>query len=161
MPNWCRGDLKVRGTKENIKKFLLEGLQPISKGLFNPERVETEVICDDTWEFSIKSETGAFYIVGTRRDFIECEVIETSINDWEEDEEKVIVLEDYKAAWGIDAESLAAISEKFKIDFKILGFEQGMEFNQDIEVIKGKIIKDIEIKFDDYEWECIRPHIGG
>lgn len=161
MPNWCRGDLKVRGTKENIRKFLLEGLQPISKGFLSPELVETEIICDDTWEFSIKSETGAFYILGTRRNFIDGEKIETDINDWEDDEEKVIVIEDYKAAWGIDADHLASISEKFNIDFKILGFEQGMEFNQDIEVINGKIIKDEEIKFYDYKWESIRPHIGG
>lgn len=161
MPNWCKGDLKVRGTKENIRKFLLDGLEPISKGFLNPEIVETEIICDDTWEFSIKSETGAFYILGTRRNFIDGEIIETDINDWEDDEEKVIVIKDYKAAWGIYADNLASISEKFNIDFKILGFERGMEFNQDIEIIKGKIIKDEEIKFYDYKWESIRPHIGG
>lgn len=160
MPNWCKGDLKVRGTKENIKKFLLEGLQPISKGFLNLEPVETQIICDDDWEFKIKSETGAFYINGTRRNFIDNDIIETYINEWE-DEEGVIVLEDYKAAWGIETEPLAAISEKFNIDFKILGFEQGMEFNQDVEIIKGKIIKDEEIEFYDYKWECIRPHIGG
>lgn len=160
MPNWIKGDLKVRGAKENIRRFLLEGLKPIPKGLFNPEQVETEIVCDDEWEFSIKSKTSSFYIIGTRRNFIDREKIETYINDWE-DEEGVIVLEDYKAAWGIEVESLAEISEKFNIDFKILGFEPGMEFNQDVEIIKGEIIKDEEIKFDDYQWECIRPHIGG
>ncbi|MBB5146203.1 hypothetical protein HNQ35_001404 [Cerasibacillus quisquiliarum] len=36
-----------------------------------------------------------------------------------------------------------------------------MEFNQDIEINKGEIIKDEEIKFDDYEWECIYPNLGG
>lgn len=29
MPNWCEGTLKVRGTKENVKKFVLEGLHPV------------------------------------------------------------------------------------------------------------------------------------
>ena len=29
MPNWCRGTLRVRGTKENLTKFVLEGLQPV------------------------------------------------------------------------------------------------------------------------------------
>lgn len=29
MPNWCAGTLRVRGTKENLTKFVLEGLQPI------------------------------------------------------------------------------------------------------------------------------------
>lgn len=29
MPNWCEGSLKVRGTKRNMTKFILEGLHPV------------------------------------------------------------------------------------------------------------------------------------
>ena len=29
MPNWCEGSLKVRGTKGNMTKFILEGLHPV------------------------------------------------------------------------------------------------------------------------------------
>lgn len=154
MANWICGDLKIRGTKENIKKFLIEGL--ISTG----SKIKPEITCDDKWKFSIKSNTDSFYIKGTRRSFIEKEEIYTYINDWEDDEERVIVLE-YKSAWGIDVVGLVNLSKEFNIDFKILGFELGMEFNQDVEIIKGKIIKNEEITFDDYEWQCIRPHIGG
>lgn len=154
MANWICGDLKVRGTKENIKKFLIEGL--ISTG----SKIKPEITCDDMWKFSIRSNTDSFYIKDTRRSFIEKEEIHTYINDWEDDEERVIVLE-YKSAWGIDVVGLVNLSKEFNIDFKILGFELGMEFNQDVEIVKGKVIKDEEITFDDYEWECIRPHIGG
>lgn len=154
MANWICGDLKVRGTKENIKKFLIEGL--ISTG----SKIKPEITCDDKWKFSIRSNTDSFYIKGTRRSFIEKEGIYTYINDWEDDEERVIVLE-YKSAWGIDVVGLVNLSKEFNIDFKILGFELGMEFNQDVEIIKGEVIKNEEITFDDYEWECIRPHIGG
>ena len=154
MANWICGDLKIRGTKENIKKFLIEGL--ISTG----SKIKPEITCDDKWKFSIKSNTDSFYIKGTRRSFIEKEEIYTYINDWEDDKERVIVLE-YKSAWGIDVVGLVNLSKEFNIDFKILGFELGMEFNQDVEIIKGKIIKNEEITFDDYEWQCIRPHIGG
>ena len=154
MPNWICGDLKVRGTKENIKKFLIEGL--ISTG----SKIRPEIIRDDTWKFSIRSNTDFFYIKDTRRSFIEKEEIHTYINDWEDDEERVIVLE-YKSAWGIDVVGLVNLSKEFNIDFKILGFELGMEFNQDVEIIKCEVIKNEEITFDDYEWECIRPHIGG
>ena len=154
MANWICGDLKIRGTKENIKKFLIEGL--ISTG----SKIKPEITCDDKWKFSIKSNTDSFYIKGTRRSFIEKEEIYTYINDWEDDEERVIVLE-YKSAWGIDVVGLVNLSKEFNIDFKILGFELGMEFNQDVEIVKGEVIKNEEITFDDYEWECIRPHIGG
>ena len=115
MPNWICGDLKVRGTKENIKKFLIEGL--ISTG----SKIRPEIIRDDTWKFSIRSNTDFFYIKDTRRSFIEKEEIHTYINDWEDDEERVIVLE-YKSAWGIDVVGLVNLSKEFNIDFKILGF---------------------------------------
>ena len=29
MANWCKGSLKVRGTKGNMTKFILEGLKPV------------------------------------------------------------------------------------------------------------------------------------
>lgn len=30
MPNWCVGVLKVRGNKDNLISFILEGLQPVN-----------------------------------------------------------------------------------------------------------------------------------
>lgn len=30
MPNWCKGTLRVRGTKEDLTKFVLEGLNPVT-----------------------------------------------------------------------------------------------------------------------------------
>lgn len=30
MPNWCAGTLRVRGTKDNLTKFVLEGLKRIN-----------------------------------------------------------------------------------------------------------------------------------
>lgn len=44
---------------------------------------------------------------------------------------------------------------------KIYGFEKGMQFNRNVEIINGEILKDEEINFDDYKWECICPNIGG
>ena len=67
----------------------------------------------------------------------------------------------FEAAWLIDVEYFAEMSKKYDIDFKIYAFEQGKEFNQNLEVVKGEIIKDEVIEFDDYIWECIDPTIGG
>ena len=44
---------------------------------------------------------------------------------------------------------------------KIYGFEKGMHFNRNVEIVNAEIIKDEEINFDDYEWECICQNIGG
>ncbi|HFR4148449.1 hypothetical protein ACPCZP_05385 [Bacillus bombysepticus] len=69
MPNWCEGTLKVRGTKEDVKKFLLEALNPIPGGLLGQIPVEKEVE-EDEWELIIRAKDG-FHIKGTRRNFIE------------------------------------------------------------------------------------------
>lgn len=154
MPNWCVGDLKVRGKKENIKRFLLEGLKPVT---FLGDDAEKAEIVECSYKLIIRSKH-SFHVQGTRRNFIE-----NDIEFYYPDEDKVtiLILEDYKAAWAIESEPLRKLSEEYGVDFKILGFEQDMEFNQDIEIVQGKIIKDNEIEFDDYRWECIRPHIGG
>lgn len=164
MPNWCKGNLKIRGEKENIIKFLKEGTS-LLEGYFFPKEIETEIElneCDEIIIKNIDKHNGieTLYIKGTRRNFIDPIENEIYIHNTDE-EEAVICLEDFKAAWGIDAEALRVISKRYDIDFKIYAFESGMEFNQDVEIIKGKIVKDEEIKFKDYVWECIEPNIGG
>lgn len=160
MPNWCEGSLKVRGEKENIRKFLTEALitiHPVLIQVLRPDLQAPEVnVTEDDWSMTIES-TGkdGFHVKGTRRNFIESNSIE-----WEFDRD-VLIIDDFKAAWGIDSGPLVELSKQYDLDFRIYAFERGMEFNQEIEIHKGKIIKDLEIKFDDYEWECIMPGLGG
>lgn len=51
--------------------------------------------------------------------------------------------------------------KKYGVDMRIHAFERGMQFNQIIEIIDGKITKNEEITFDDYYWDCICPTVGG
>ena len=163
MPNWSKGNLKIRGKKENIIKFLEEGTSLLD-GFWEPKEIKPEIEINDCDEIEIKNLNklkgiDCLYIKGTHRNFIEPVKNEIYIHDIDE-KEQIICLENFKAAWGIDADALRVISARYDIDLKIYGFECGMEFNQDIEIIKGKIIKDEEIKFVDYVWECIEPYIG-
>ena len=50
---------------------------------------------------------------------------------------------------------LAAISKQYDVAFKIYAFERGMEFNIDLEINKGEVIKEEYIEYDNYIWECI------
>ena len=164
MPNWCEGNLKIRGKKENIIKFLTEGTSLLD-GFWEPKEIKPEIEVNDCDEIEIKNidkikGIDFLYIKGTRRHFIDPIENEIYIHNTDE-KEAVICLENFKEAWGIDTEALRVISKRYSIDFKIYAFESGMEFNQDIEIIKGKIVKDEEIKFKDYVWECIEPNIGG
>ena len=38
---------------------------------------------------------------------------------------------------------------------------KGKGVSRGIGIGNAKVLKNEEITFDDYEWECIRPHIGG
>lgn len=107
MPNWCAGTLRVRGTKENLTKFILEGLSPVTYLGQDADALDTEF------------------------------------------------------AWGISAEELLNSCKQYNVDMRIHAFERGMCFNQIIEIIDGKITKDEEVEFDDYNWDCICPNIGG
>lgn len=151
MPNWCEGTLKVRGTKENLKKFILEGLDPATWLSVNKEPLKID-------EYGCVDIPAHTYIKNTRRGFVtkKTEVYIDGLN-----EENSIILLDAQFAWFIEAKELLEIAKQFSVDIKIYAFEQGIQFNQDIEIVDGKIIKDDGIKFDDYVWECICPNIGG
>lgn len=150
MPNWCAGTLRVRGTKENLTKFVLEGLQPvdyIGEGLEALKMNDySEVKCSRCW------------IKGTRRGFILG--LDVFIDDWN-DEGKIAIGLDAEFAWGISAEELLNSCKQYNVDMRIHAFERGIQFNQIIEIVDGKITKDVEVKFDDYDWDCICPNIGG
>ena len=150
MPNWCAGTLRVRGEKENLTKFVLEGLQPVTH--FGSE---TETLKIDDYS-RIKCER--CWIKGTRRGFILD--LDVFINDWN-DEGKIAIGLDAEFAWGISAEELLNSCKQYNVDMRIHAFECGMLFNQIIEIIDGEITKDEEVKFDDYNWDCICPNIGG
>ncbi|MGR5995466.1 hypothetical protein ACT7C9_25030 [Bacillus cereus] len=95
--------LKLEGAKEDVRKFLLEALTPIPNGFFEQTPAE-KIVEEDEYEIFIKSEN-AFHIKGTRRNFIESNIQHYFEDD--EDKLEICVLEDYKAAWGIDASTIS------------------------------------------------------
>lgn len=153
MPNWCEGTLKVRGIKENVTKFVLEGLQPV--GFLGEDRGKLTL---NKWGDIESDET--CWIENTRRGFVDKPCV--YLPDCEDGEIMIIAL-DARFAWGITATELQKTCIKYNVDMKIYAFERGMEFNQDIEIVDGQIIKDEEISFEgkDYTWECICPNMGG
>lgn len=105
-----------------------------------------------------KFECSRCWIKGTRRGFILD--LDEYIDDWN-DEGKIAIGLEAEFAWGISAEELLQSCKKYGVDMRIHEFERGMQFNQIIEIIDGEITNDEEVKFDDYNWDCIFPNIGG
>ena len=151
MPNWCEGTLKVRGKVKDLKKFVLEGLIPVD--FFGNELDALELNA----KYNNCETNRTCYIENTRRGFVK------SVDVWFEDEDDIeqIIHLDTKFAWGINAKELQETCKRYNVDMKIYAFEPGMEFNQDIEIVNGEIVKDEEIKIKNYAWECIVPNIGG
>lgn len=169
MPNWCEGKLKVRGKKENIMKWLSECVavmepdvekgKPLYEALIFKKNVNDVSIAYDAEfdELHIVVKRDA-YIAGTRRNFVE--KYENDFSFGAKDGKDIIVLP-VKAAWALESEPYEELSKKYGLDFRFYGYERGMEFNQEIEVVDGKTTIDREIQYDDYYWECPDPMLGG
>lgn len=169
MPNWCEGNIRLRGKRNAIVDFLKNELEytgyekladcPTTGMLeFEDEYDEVKVSipkgkCDLLF--------ASVYIKGTRRNFIDSKSIEVYMDSDCEDKVHTVCVNDIKAAWGFEAEPYLEKALKYGIDIRIIGFERGMEFAQDIEIIGGEIVKDREIKYDDWMWECPMPNMGG
>ena len=151
MPNWSKGCLKVRGKAVNVKKFILGGLKPVD--FFGTELPKLELS-----DFGNVESDKDCWIEGTTRGFVEdlCE----DFSFVEDDEIFTAVLE-AKFAWAADAEELLASCKKYSVDMKLYAFEKGMGFNQDILIVGKEILRDNRITFEDYNWECICPTVGG
>lgn len=148
MPNWAKGSLKLRGRSENIASALKEML------------LNDTVTLEDEYDGEIlifNSTAPYFYINETRRAFINQKQIEV----WLEEEFCIVELDNFMQAWSAIPENYQEISSKFDVDIKIFTFECGMEFTQEIEISKGKIIKNICYKYDDYQWEVPFSNLGG
>lgn len=158
MPNWCEGSLKVRGTIAQLREFVLNGLRPVDwSGDYLPE-IKLEDPESDTSILSNGPVEETLWIKGTRRHFCKPYFIEVYA---ENPKEKVILVLPFKAAWGIEVEALRKVSESYHVDMKIFGVERGMQFCQDIEIVDGVVIKNKEVTYDDRDWDCPFPEMGG
>lgn len=171
MPNWCEGNLRLRGTGRAILEFIKNEIEVVGHvgGLIGEHKTCAPEIEETYGDVEAKIPEQAkgwaflsFYIKDTRRNFIDGKSIDFYIGEEDELEEKhVVCIDGVRAAWAFIAEPYVEKAKKYGLDIKIVGFERGMEFAQIIEIVDGELCKDHEIKFDDWKWECIMPNMGG
>lgn len=165
MPNWCVGTMKVRGTSENLTRFFKEGVfhyddkKPLT---FIYDKGENKA---DILSYVKTKDSGYLAIKGVTRNEI------SPLNDYGEiyftgsrnDENIRIGYFRFETAWGIETDQLVEVSKEYGIDIRIHAFEQGMEFEQFIEVHAGNLVKNEVISFEDrdWAWESVNPNWGG
>lgn len=152
MPNWCEGTLRVRGKVKDLKRFCLEGLQPVTYLGDKKQPLQLDKYGNIDYK-------GDCWIENSFRGFAENP--EVYFENFESDEDVQVICLDTRFAWGIAADRLVETCKKYNVDMRIYAFERGMEFNQEVEILDGVITKNVEIEFDDYRWDCIAPELGG
>lgn len=161
MPNWIEGKLKIRGDKKDMATFFKEEMREVEyQNVPITNSVKIDIDKDGDFVVEKIDFTHRFKLKNARH-YITERSIDSFYSCCKSVNGKDVLVVGFEAAWLIDAEYFAEMSKKYDIDFKIYAFEQGKEFNQNLEVVKGEIIKDEVIEFDDYVWECIDPTIGG
>lgn len=166
MPNWCEGYLKIRGKKKDLinfieNEFVIVKSESVISGI---EYIDIKMEDDGLGEcrFEYKSSfLKKIMLKNTRRFFIKGE--ELSFYYDEEDENAICYITLWiEQAWYIDVqELLVEHSKKYHVDFNIYASERGMEFEQYITVVEGKLIKNEEREYTDFQFEAINPELGG
>ena len=161
MPNWCSGFMKIRGRKQDILDFFKNEVAIFTyEKTFN--RTTSEAVFEnDEYKFAYslkKAKNQEWYLRNSYRFFFEDKEIY-----FEDDEQEIFYLNlEIKQAWCIDVnELLISHSKKYNIDFNIYASECGMEFEQYVTIVDGKVIRDDTIEYDDFEFEAINPSLGG
>lgn len=137
MPNWCEGVLKVRGSMENIRRFLLEGIDyndyqyaphmnedgavSLEETAIPREAVTKEISDNGVYI----TNTDELYIKDTHRMFVASDVIGSNVI---RRENTSLVFIDVKQAWYIEAKELAKISSKYGVDLRVLPLSRVWSF---------------------------------
>lgn len=179
MPNWCAGTLRIRGTIENIKNFIKDEFEVCSYNTVNNvyeartidkmyNRINWDKIdysydypdikMDDKEWIHLKSPCRAFiewnedYNIDRHTFFI---------TNFKETDDRYLVIFPIKQAWGYDVEAWMELSEKYHIDIHLFGWESGMCFDTEIEIIKGNVVKNKSMSIDEWYWNTANPFLGG
>lgn len=63
-------------------------------------------------------------------------------------------------AWNFDKQFFFELSRKYGVDIRLQGYEQGVQFGQDLAFENGECTIDECIEYDDWVWGCPFPYTG-
>ena len=156
MPNWIKGTMKLRGKREDIARFFREGLDASDH-----HKLEDQVKDDSEEDYLCFHFVNDPHIAGTRRAFIDDDYVEMY-------DDIGVACVDIKQACAFDAGSETEdlkkwknISEKYNVDIRLYGIECGMQFTQEIIIVRGRKPIVNEKQYENWDWDCPFPNMGG
>lgn len=163
MPNWVEGIVKFRGKYNDLKKFLEEELIEVDMNYTqNPIQsiISNNVTVDEYGDVQGISQSNTWFKTFERA-YIS-KMWSYSIYETEDDDNDKFFCANVKSAWDLPIDEVIEVANLYHIDVKGYMFESGMCFERDFEVDRnGNVIKNLDIKHDDYDWDSINPLIGG
>lgn len=161
MPNWCSGWMKIRGKKQDILDFFKNEVAIFTYDK-DYSRTTSEAVFENdekNWQYILKQATNQeLYLRNSRRFFF----LDKEITFYNNEPEICYLNLEIQQAWYIDVgELLTSHSKKYNLDFNIYASECGMQFEQYITIVDGKVIRDDVIEYDDFGFEAINPSLGG
>ena len=183
MPNWCKCNIRFRGKMEDILRLIKENFifckirwnektkQTYTEAKLSNVELEGDYLIYVTTPFGDDKDTtnkSYCYIKETRRNFIN--LVGTNFESSavyklkNKENDYIVVFDEFAAAWNIEPEPYIEMSKKYHVDIRIMGWEQGVGFRQDIVIIDGEIIRNVTDDYGSYDswmWESALPYVGG
>lgn len=165
MPNWIEGTMKLKGDFEDIKRFIKEGIEPhaiinMQDGeIIEAKSKEPFINIDiDNDNYFYAEFTNDPYIKDSMRAFVQEGYVEFSRGD--------IACINIRQAWSWVASNSEKrwkdLATKYNLTIKLFGVEKGAEFVEEVIVYPNteKWIHNT-IEYEDWDWECPFPKMGG
>lgn len=167
MPNWCVGNLRLRGKLENVKSFLKNEIMAVD----NEVAVPTIFDCPYDEEFTITKPEGRrmspwFYINDTKRNFVDDVRIDGCMYEIDDGSADVVtIIDNFTCAWGMEPEPYLEKAKRYNLDIKMFGWERGLQFEQLIEIGRtGELLRNECHSYSDFGewmWNSAHPGLGG
>lgn len=133
MANWQRGVLYLRGSKENLRKFFLN--------LIDPDDLEAANVNENSLYLKTTSHVG-FHIANTCGNYIDGYEVNINFSDAMPDENSYYMFRlDFSSCGTLDVEEMCNLSQLYCMDFAIDIYDAWTGINQDICIINGNIIR--------------------
>jgi hypothetical protein len=150
MPNWIEGTMKLRGKAEDLIRFVDNGLD----GNVNKE---------DGPDYASYYIGEYIYVNDSRRAFTDRDFY---LDISKKSEKNQVVTIPIKQAWSFTPYEGAEqrwidLGKKYNLDIRLQGFECGLQFYQDVEIVNGVLVRNDEKQYADWDWECPMPRLGG
>lgn len=171
MPNWAEGNIRVRGKRENIIRYIQENaisIYALQNGKYEERPIHLE---EDSGGYELLMEKNpetddCLWFKDSNRQFIDFDGSDSFSGEFSDDDkhtnkDQVLFLPSFKGAWGVDNECFRKAALEFKVDIRIFVWERGLEWSSISTFFRDGHVETESRTYADWLWESALPNYGG